>query len=320
MRKKSVEKWICAALGAGVLGVGTVSVGLASFIMHGKRQTLEEARKWQDAHYETDWYDGLKKVSYEVKGYEDYILHVEFCENPVPSRKYIILTHGYTDNHLGMLKYMRIYLDRGYNCILYDLRGHGENKPTVCTYGILEGRDLYELILDTRKRYPDLEQLGLHGESLGSATTVTALGCAAKSSKHENSDAWENASLVDFAVADCGFADIENVLRGAIQSRNSPQWLFDLASAGAKVRYGIALKEMRPIDCLYENTVPILFLHGEEDRFILPSNSERMYHANAGYGEYYQIPGAGHAESVLVNPQLYRETVYAFLNRVESLI
>ena len=50
------------------------------------------------------------------------------------------------------------------------MRGYGENEPTFCTYGLLEGKDLAELVKDTRKRYPEISELGLHGESLGAAT------------------------------------------------------------------------------------------------------------------------------------------------------
>jgi fermentation-respiration switch protein FrsA (DUF1100 family) len=63
--------------------------------------------------------------------------------------------------------------------------------------------------------------------------------------------------------------------------------------------------------------VPILFIHGAEDTFIPPSNSERMSAATKGYSEVRMIPGAGHAESVLKDPGLYREYVEAFLSRIE---
>ena len=343
--KTGIGKAVLAAAGIGALSAGACSIGLASFIMHGKRQTLEEARNWQDSHYETSWYDKLKKTDYEVTGYDGYILHVQLCENPQPCGKYVIITHGYTDNRIGMLKYMRLYLERGYHCIIYDLRGHGLNRRTFCTYGTLEGRDLFELIKDTRRRYPDLTFLGLHGESLGSAATVTALGYVRlmelqernnSDEKKVNSPERKPASgcktdgivrrknrasrcRVDFAVADCGFADIENVLKGVMKEQGRPQWLVDLASAGAKVWYGFALKDMRPIDWLYGNKVPVLFLHGAEDTFILPSNSKRMARATAGYQECHLIPGARHAESVLKQPRLYQDYLYAFLDKCENL-
>ena len=60
----------------------------------------------------------------------------------------------------------------------------------------------------------------------------------------------------------------------------------------------------------------ILFIHGEEDTFIAPWHSEAMQKATRGYSELHLIPGAGHAESVLKQPELYREYLYAFLDRV----
>ncbi len=285
---------IIIVLLAGALAAGYV---LSGVILQANRQTLEEAIAWQKDHYDISWFDGIDTDEYTVAGYEGYTLHVMLCRNPVMSDKYIIISHGHTDNRYGDLKYMKMYLDHGFNCVVYDLRGHGENEKTPCTYGVKEGRDLACLIEDTRKRYGGDILLGLHGESLGSATSVSALGVTQD---------------VAFLVADCGFADISGVLAAGL-----PGPVLKLASLGAKMRCGIFLGDMRPIDALAENEVPILFIHGAEDRFIPPSNSERMSAATKGYSEVRMIPGAGHAESVLKDPELYREYVEAFLSRIE---
>lgn len=274
---------------------------LPSYVMTGQRQTLEQAFQWQSERYDTSFYQRLNKTDYEVTGFEGYRLHVELLEHPNPTGKYIILSHGYTDNRMGSLKYAKMYLDLGYSCVIYDLRGHGENAPDFTTYGIREGKDLQCLIDDTRARYPDLTELGLHGESLGAATTITCL---------------KYRPEVDFAVADCGFSDIENVLRGGYRNAHVPVFLVDVTDLTGRIRYHYALKEMRPIDSLSENTIPILFLHGAEDDFILPKNSEDMASRTKGYQEFYQIPGAGHAESILTEPELYQEYVTAFLSRI----
>ena len=163
------------AAGAGVLLTAAAVQGFTRYVTRGSRQTLEEAIKWQGDHYDISFFSRLQKQEYTVKGYQDYILHVVLCKNPKESDKYVILTHGHTDNRYGMLKYMKIYLDLGYNCIIYDLRGHGLNKRVWCSYGLLESRDLVRLIDDTYRRYGKDIYLGLHGESLGSATTITAL-------------------------------------------------------------------------------------------------------------------------------------------------
>ena len=271
---------------------------LPSFVMTGKRQTLEEAFAWQSEHYDTSFYAPLQKTDYVVKGFEDYALHVELLENPSPTANYIILSHGYTDNRMGSLKYVPMYLELGFNCIIYDLRGHGENEPDFTTYGVREGRDLKCLIDDTRARYPDMVTLGLHGESLGAATTITCL-------KYQ--------PQVDFVVADCGFSDIENVLKEGYRNAHAPVFLVDVADLTGRLRYHYALKDMRPIDSLDENTIPILFIHGAEDAFILPKNSGDMAQRTAGYSEIHLIPNAGHAESILTAPDDYKAYVSAFL-------
>ena len=117
-------------------------------------------------------------------------------------------------------------------------------------------------------------------------------------------------------MADCGFSDIENVIRGAYISRHLPSWLFNIADFGARIRFHYALKDMRPVDSLSDNTVPILFIHGANDDFILPKNSEDMKNATAGYAECYTIPGAGHAESVLAGTDAYSDYVKKFIEKV----
>ena len=274
------------------------SAGMASMTVHGKRQTLEQALAWQKSKYDISWYEPLEKESYIVKGFNGYQLHVQLCRCPVPSDKYVILSHGYTDNRFGSLKYMKMYLDEGFNCIIYDLRGHGENEPAPCTYSILESKDLHALIEDTRARFGDQILLGLHGESLGAATTIAALAY-----DHD----------LAFAVADCGFCEITNVLKVGLKSMHLPASFLHAASLAARIMYGYSFEQMRPIDALAGNHVPILFIHGAEDQFIVPDNSRKMQEATAGYSRLCLIPKAGHAESVLVNPKLYKEALSEFL-------
>ena len=49
----------------------------ASSSMSLKKQTLDEARKWQEDHYDLSWYDPLEKMDYQVTSYDGYVLNVE---------------------------------------------------------------------------------------------------------------------------------------------------------------------------------------------------------------------------------------------------
>ena len=271
---------------------------LAKIPMTGRRQTLEEARAWQEEHYDLSWYDPLEKTDYTVKSRNGYILHAQFLKNPGDTDRYILISHGYTDNRFGALKYAYMYLELGFNVIVYDLRGHGLNEPAICTYSIRESQDLLAMIQDSRERFRNMAILGIHGESLGAATSVAVL---------------KEKPPVDFVVADCGFSDIVPVLKGAMKGMHLPGFLVYLVSVCARIRYGYSFREMRPIESLRENHIPILFIHGAEDSFILPEHSERMKAATKGYAELHLIPGAGHAMSILTDPKAYQAIVRKFL-------
>ena len=267
------------------------------------RQTLDGARRWQEDHYDISWYDELEKTDYTVSSYDGYLVHVQFLHNDLPADQYVIISHGYTDNRFGALKYAKMYLDLGFHVIIYDLRGHGLNEETFCTYSVREARDLLTLIEDTRSRYEGIKTLGIHGESLGAATSVACL---------------KYHPQIAFVVADCGFSDIFGVLENGLKASRMPAGILKLTSVCAKIRYGFSLAEMRPIDSLKGNEIPVLFIHGANDSFILPDNSERMQAETSGYSELHLIPDAGHAESALKDPETYAAVLREFLQRIKD--
>ncbi|MCR4615969.1 MAG: lysophospholipase [Clostridiales bacterium] len=290
---------ILIVLGVILILMLILAVNFAKLAMEGKRrQTLEQALNWQSERYDTSFYTNSKRDEYTVESYDGYILHAELLKAPDNSSKYMIISHGYTDNRIGSLKYAKMYLKLGFNCVIYDLRGHGENERTFTTYSIRESKDLAAMIEDTRKRYPDISVLGLQGESLGAASTIASL-------KYEPD--------VDFAVADCGFARIWGVIETVVRQAHAPAFAVKIADIGARIRYHYALSDMRPIDALDNNTVPVLFIHGEADDFIVPQNSRDMFERTKGIKELHLIPGANHAQSMLNEPDEYEKIVKNFI-------
>jgi len=291
---------VIAVIAVALLLIAAAAVGfhIANTAMAGRRQTLEEARAWQESHYDISWYDPLEKVDYTVTGEDGYVLHAQLLKSPEAASGLVIISHGYTDNRFGALKYAYMYLERGFNVVIYDLRGHGLNAPAPCTYTALERRDLLAMIRDALERFPEASFLGLHGESLGAATSIAVL---------------ESRPPVDFVVADCPFSEIAPVITGVVESMHLPAFLVDIASVCSKIRCGFSYREMRPIESLKGNTVPILFLHGEKDDFIPPEHSRQLKEATAGPAELHLIPDAAHAMSAIWAPEVYRQYVADFL-------
>ena len=276
-------------------------LGLASQIATPEVSTLDKEISWEKEHELWGNYDSYEKEEYIVKGYKDYELHVTLVKNPVETNKYVIISHGFKSNRYGAVKYVDTYMDLGFNCIIYDLRDHGENKKTALSLGQFESEDLEKLIEDSYSRYGNIK-LGLHGESMGAATSLMVL---AKKPK------------VDFVVADCGFSNLYDLLHAA----------YDVAKVGAvlpsvniamKLRYGYDMKKTSPKDALVGNEIPICFIHGEADTFILPENSQVNKAATAGYSELHLVPNAAHAQSrEVLGEAEYRSIISDFLKNID---
>ena len=62
----------------------------------------------------------------------------------------------------------------------------------------------------------------------------------------------------------------------------------------------------------------MLFIHGEDDPFIFPHHASDMYEVSQGIKQIHIVPGAAHAESILAEPEQYREHVKEFLDGLRS--
>lgn len=296
--------WILIIVIAIIVGLSCV---FAYMITHGKRQTLDESWEWQTSHVEAvNRFSREMFTNYVIKGPYGEDIHVALLLAAEPSDKYVILAHGYTDNRFGMMKYVPHYYDLGFNCVVFDERGHGESKAEPCSYGPRELDYLMAVIKDTLTRYDSGKgiRLGLHGESLGGATVLMSLR---EPLVQEN---------VKFVVDDCGFADIVTVLKVGLKMYHVPVCFLYPALWAAWVMYGFKLWKARPIDYVYGNEIPLLCMHGAKDDFIVPEHSKRVYEATSGPREIHLFEGAWHAMSAVERPEEYGEVLKKFLGAI----
>lgn len=237
-----------------------------------------------------------------VETFDGKKLWVGFVPGDPENKHYVVLSHGYTSTRYGTYKYVALWRKMGYNCVLYENRGHGANEPAVVSFGYREARDLMTVIDDTYKRYGDDIRIGLHGESMGSGLQVMALQYNPK---------------VDFIVNDCGYSEILPVIKWkAEQVFHLPNCIAKCASYICKVLYGFSFLEVRPIDHLKNNEVPICFVHGDADTFTHVWHSQKMYEANKGYKELHLFEGAEHAECIVLDTPRYEKMLRDFVEKV----
>lgn len=294
---------LCVIAFLALLFFGVVPYVMAVYTLKPHKKTLEEARK-EAIENGVDFteYDEAEKIDYILDSYDHYKIHVQYLPHPDGGKKYVIVSHGYSWNRLGSIEYVYLYRSLGYNVIIYDNRGHGENVHLPVTFGYYEAGDLIELIKDTYKRYGDDIYLGLHGESMGTGLTVTAL-------KYKPN--------VRFFVADCGYGRMQEVLYSVCRNFTKfPSFLVPIAFNWVKVIAKFDAKHFNPEESLKGNEVPICYIHGDADKFVPTAESVRMDKLTTSYHELHLFPGSEHASCYHDNPEKYKEIVTAFLKKI----
>ena len=289
-------------LGLGLLGILTATVLLMLIATKPRRYSREYSAKYVREQGLYGEFDTLNKEEFQIPSYDKYLLHGFYLPAEGKSNRYVIITHGIMDTCYGSIRYANLYHRLGFHVVIYDMRNHGENQKTFTTMGIRECQDLRAVVSYVRKRFGEDIVLGIHGESLGSATSILCL---------------DDGLKLAFCVADCGYSDLIELMTYLVKEvYHVPTFFVPLGNRLVKLVYHYSFSDIRPIDNLRNNHTPILFIHGGADTYIPTRMSEEMYEVNAGYKELYICPKAKHACSILTNPEKYYEVLEGFIGRV----
>ena len=285
-----------------ILVVGTC---VYLYITRPKRITHEDAENTEKSKGFWGDFDSYDKEELNITCRDGYVLHGTYVKASASSNKYAIITHGYTYCSAGSVKYANIFYKLGYNVYIYDIRHHGLNKSTYCSMGRNEGADVADVYDYFRNKYGKDAIIGLHGESLGCASSIIALGMR---------------DDIDFLVADCGFADFNQLAYHlSVSTVHLPGFVSHFASIISLILHGFRLDKVRPVDAFKNNDkTPVLFIHGADDDFIPKLHSEENYEACNANKKLIFFDGAGHAQSYQVDPERYFKEVETFLGEFVS--
>ncbi|HWR44180.1 alpha/beta hydrolase [Sporomusa sp.] len=239
-----------------------------------------------------------------------YVLEGTFIPNSKPSNKTIIFVHGIAATQAMGIHCLEMYLNRGYNLLIYDSRGHGVSGGSCVTWGYYEQYDLDKWVDWLEKKHPD-GIIGVHGVSMGAAT---ALMHAALN---------ESSKRVKFYIADSAYSELSKLLAQQLAKHTKshhPLWiniLLKYASLVAYIQSDFSYEEISPITAVNNVTTPILYLHGEADAVVPVEMSLDLYQATRGYRELHTFPGIKHGRAVLDRKYDYQDIVTNFLNSID---
>lgn len=216
----------------------------------------------------------------------------------------IIFMHGYRGSWLRDGNGIFIYSKKpGYNILIVDQRTHGRSEGKTITFGIKERYDCVSWITWALQRFGGEQQIVLCGLSMGAATVLMTADM-------------ELPKQVKGIVADCPFSSPKAIIREVIRRMNYPvditYWLAKLA---AKWIGKFDLEETSAIEAVKKSKLPILIIHGDDDRFVPCSMSRECQLAGADHVELVLIEGAGHGLSSCVDAKKYEEVLWAFFRK-----
>jgi len=254
---------------------------------------LEGDNAWLDENSEDRWlqsHDGLK-------------LHALYLPQQGEGHKYAVLCHGYGSIPQTMGRFASRFYEMGYSILAPAARTHERSEGRYASMGWLERRDIVAWVDSLVEQDPQAEVV-LFGISMGGATVMMTAGEA------------DLSSNVKCVIEDCGYSSVWDEFAGPLKEMFGLQTfpVLDAASLVTQLRAGYGFQEASAVEQLKKTSLPMLFIHGEEDTFVPYAMLDVVYQACASpEKELLSIPSAEHGEASSVDPERYWSTVEAFL-------
>ncbi len=194
-----------------------------------------------------------------------------------------------------------ICLEAGYNALVIDERGHGESGGHTITFGVKEKFDVLSWIDYATRRFGGEVKIVLCGISMGASTVLLA-------------SALPLPPNVVGITADCPYSSPRAIIRKVCRDAKLPPFLvYPFIALGALLFGRFRLDRDDVIAAVSHATLPILLIHGEDDRLVPCDMAKRIRDANPLCIELNLFEGAGHGISYMKDYGRYRALVSAFL-------
>ena len=218
--------------------------------------------------------DGAQRLRVPV-GPPDGELDVWVFDPEGEARATVITAHGLWDDKRSRVGFARHLARLGARMVLVDLRGHGGSTGERLSYGVIEGRDLQQVLDALDARGWLARPVGVHGSSYGGAVAHQLAGLDPR---------------VRAVVTVSSFADLHRVMR-AYADGSWPLLAWALPDAGLRLFAdraaaigGFDARATDVVPGIERSTADVLLFHGDRDEVIPIEQAMRIQRACAPRG------------------------------------
>jgi fermentation-respiration switch protein FrsA (DUF1100 family) len=227
---------------------------------------------------------------------------------PKPADRALVIVHGRGRNRINSNfrpdKIAPIFLARGWNVLLFDLRGHGESGGERYSLGQYEPRDIVAAVeLAAKKTNIPKQRVAVIGESLGGGSSIMTV--AADPS-------------IGPVVTDSAYADGYTVVSEVGPKYSGLPGIFTPGIAiASRVFFGLDVWSVRPVDVVRAHPERAwLFIQCTGDTTVFPHHGADLKAASANPGtELWMVDGCEHVRAFTEHPAEWQQHVLAFLDR-----
>ena len=218
-----------------------------------------------------------------------------------------ILCHGYRGTpSRDFCGGADICFNEGMNVLLIEERAHCSSEGHTITFGVKERLDVLAWTRWAVRRFGPEVKILLAGISMGASAVLMASELALP----------ENVCGI---LADCPFSSPWDIIKkvGDARGFNMDIWR-PFIKMEARIYGDFELDAAEPVTAVKHANVPILLIHGEDDRFVPCEMSRQIAEANPEMIEFHTFPGAGHGVSYLADTERYTKLVRDFCEKIFS--
>lgn len=292
-----------------ILLISYICFYLAFYVPHRKDTNSEEyplpPGEIYKPHRDTmvKWMKEVRGIAHEefyITSFDGLKLHGKYYEYS-PDAPIELMLHGYRGNaERDLCGGVQRCFSLKRNVLLVDQRASGKSKGNVITFGVNESRDCLSWVNFIIEHFGKDAKIILTGISMGAATVLIAAGMPLPDN-------------VVGILADCGYTSARDIIKKVIRDMKLPaNLLYPFVKLGARLYGGFKLEETSPIETVKKCKVPIIFIHGESDKFVPCEMSRQNYDACSSQKRLLTVPDAGHGLCYLIDRDGYINALTEF--------
>ena len=243
----------------------------------------------------------------QIKSFDNTTLRGRYYHNR-DGAPLMLLFHGYRSCALrdcagGFVLAKKL----GFNVLAVDQRAHGGSGGKTITFGILERHDCRCWADFAAQHLSHDAPILLSGLSMGAATVLMASQLPLP-------------KTVVGIIADCPYSSPGMIIQKVCVDRKIPPKLaYPFILLGARVFGGFNLQETSAVEAVQKANVPLLLLHGEDDRFVPCCMSREICDASDGNCQLHAFPNAGHGLCYMTDPVRYEHAIFKFARNIPAI-